>query len=295
MTSQSYILTLFGDEAVKNWRDIHDAMWESGKLLYIGSQLETCPDTGRIHWQAFVKFHRQNKQRGTWFKKFANGIHFSKCSKERSEAIGYGTKEETRLEGPKENGIKPAPAEKFDAEECKKLILAGKKDEIPFGYVLRYNLERRWKGLEEFLQLDKREPVPTWLPNPWGLLLHKNKSEKKRHYWIFSRLPNKGKTFHFAKPLAQRYLAEICTGSLDYFNVTPRTECIIFDEFNSARFKWDSLNAMCDGSYGFRICGTGVLQLKDPLIIILSNQCVADIYPYMNQFLYERFKEIELL
>lgn len=114
--SQSYILTLYDNQmpcAGGQWRAIHDRLWDTGKFEYIGSQLEECPVTKRLHWQAFVKFHKQMKQRGSFFKKLIhNSIHFETVSIERAEAIGYGIKEESRVEGPLENGEKPKASDK---------------------------------------------------------------------------------------------------------------------------------------------------------------------------------------
>lgn len=295
MTSQSYILTLF-DEGIENkWERLHDDIFDSGKVLYIGSQLEKSPLNGKLHWQAFCKFHRESKQRGTWFKKFANGMHFAKCSTERAAAINYGIKEETRVAGPKESGTKPVVPAKFTAEDCKSLILNGQEAQIPFDFVLRYNLERRLTALKDFLQGDKRESLPIALPNPWGFLLFSRKNSKQRHYWIYSRTPNKGKTFHFAKPLTCKYKCEIVSGDFTYFNITSATECVIFDEYNSAKIKWDALNAMCDGSYAYRRIYQASVVLKDALIIILSNQSIDELYPFMNQFIHARMKEIEII
>ena len=51
---------------------------------------------------------------------------------------------------------------------------------------------------------------------------------------------------------------------------------------------------MCDGTYPFRIFMGGTIELRNPLIIILSNQSILDLYPNMNALLYARFNEIEL-
>lgn len=295
MSSQSYILTYFNENIQTQWKGIHDAMWDSGKIQYIGSQLEICPKSKKLHWQAFVRFHKQTKQRYSWFKQFAHGIHCEKCAKERAEAINYGIKEDTRVEGPKENGVKPEAVKKFDAEECKELIMQGKVKDIPFSYILRYNLETRINGIKEFYELDERAELPTFLPNPWGLLIPSRKQCKRRHYWIFSRNPNKGKTYHFALPTSKSYQAEIICGDTTYWNVTLRTQCLLFDEFNTAKYKWDTLNSMCDGTFIFRRMRQCSINLNQPLIIILSNQSISELYPHMNVFLYERFNEKELI
>lgn len=297
MTSQSYILTLFTDNLLNGgWIRYHDEIYEDGKTLYIGSQLETCPDTGRPHWQAFVKFNASQKQRGTYFKKFHNSIHFEKCSKERSAAINYGTKAETRLEGPKESGTKPAAIVKgTDWVSLKDAITSNRKEGVDFGLVIRFNLERRWHALREFYQQETRLDLPTFLPNPWGLVLPSSRNSKKRHYWIWSQQPDKGKTFHFAKPLEDKYRLSIVTGDVTYYNILSTDQCVIFDEYNSQLFKYSSLNSMCDGTFNFRKCGTSSLRLKNPLIIILSNQSINSLYPIRGDLLHARFNEYELL
>lgn len=298
--SQSYIITLFSNDIEVRWREYHEKVWESGKVEYIGSQLEICPDTQRIHWQAYVKFLRQYKQKGTWFKSnVSNGIHFTPVKKERAEAIGYGIKEDTRYDGPLENGTRPLPTAAKRGEEMeliKDKILSNNKRDIPFSLVLRYNLEKRWDGLRDFYFEDKRGSLPPFLPNPWGKVLPSCIAGKKRHFWIFSRQPDKGKTYYFAKPLAREFRSELIQPDGVYFNeLTSYTEAVILDEYNSAKFKYDVLNSMCDGSYRYRRIYQASIKLNNPLIIVLSNQCIVDLYPHMNALLYARFKEIEII
>lgn len=301
--SQSYILTFFyGDgSTLKNdaWRNLHNALWASQKFLYIGSQLEECPTTKKPHWQAFVKFKRGDKQKKTWFANtypLLHGIHAEVCSVERAEAINYGIKADTRLEGPMETGEKPVPktsAKKF--EEAKEAILENRKEDVPFQMVLQFRLEQRWDGLRKFYQKDEREDLPAFLPNPWAKCLISSRKAKKRHYWIYSRQPNLGKTYLFAKPLAKTYKVSIQNGDFSYFSVEESTQCVIFDEYNTPALKWSTLNAMCDGTFGFRRMYMPKLVLSDPLIIVLSNQSILDLYPHAGVFLTARFIEIELV
>lgn len=142
---------------------------------------------------------------------------------------------------------------------------------------------------------DDRGSLPPFLPNPWGKVLPSQKKAKRRHYWIYSQLPNKGKTTMFAEPLAKDYRCYIKCGDFSYWNVCGHEEAIILDEYNTAGLKWSSLNSLCDGNYEFRVFMGGLIKLRRPLIIILSNQSIADLYPHMNILLYARFKEIEIL
>ena len=117
---------------------------------------------------------------------------------------------------------------------------------------------------------------------------------KKRHYWIFSRQPNVGKTTQFAKPLCERFRARIIVGDTTYLNVESTDEALIFDEYNSQVFKYPSLNAMCDGTYAYRRMYRKSIVLKDPLIIVLSNQSIRDLYPIKYDLLEARFIEYEI-
>lgn len=142
---------------------------------------------------------------------------------------------------------------------------------------------------------DKRISLPNWLPNPWGKVLPVHISDKRRHYWIFSRAPNKGKTYHFAKPLFDEYLCGLQCGDFSYWQLGGREECIILDEYNTSLLKYSQLNSMADGGFNYRIFQGGCIRLKDPLIIILSNQSINDMYPNMNVLLHARFREIEIV
>lgn len=136
--------------------------------------------------------------------------------------------------------------------------------------------------------------LPPFLPNPWGLVLRSGIQSKRRHFWLYSTRPNLGKSYHFAKPLQDEFGAVIQTGEFLYWNVFIGVKCIILDEYNSAQLKWSFLNAMCDGNFGYRIFHGGVVKLDQPLIIVLSNQSISELYPHKNEFLYARFFEKKL-
>lgn len=138
------------------------------------------------------------------------------------------------------------------------------------------------------------QQLPYWLPNPWGKVLCSQIKGKRRHYWLWSSQPNVGKTFLFAKPLHDEFGAVVQSGDFTYWNVTQDTNCVVLDEYNTALLKYSSLNSMCDGHFGYRIFRGGIIQLLEPLIIVLSNQSIDSLYPFMNQLLHARFKEIKL-
>lgn len=136
--------------------------------------------------------------------------------------------------------------------------------------------------------------LPPFLPNPWGKVLGTRKSGKKKHYWLYSSRPNVGKTYLFARPLKDDYNAHIRTSSEPYWNLTGREKLIILDEYNGCIFKYYELNSMCDGTFYYRIIYSGIICLNNPLIVILSNKSIKDLYPNMFELLYARFNEIKL-
>lgn len=142
---------------------------------------------------------------------------------------------------------------------------------------------------------DGRLELPPFLPNPWGKVLPSKRNSKRRHYWIFSRQPDKGKSYLFARPLSQEYKCHHRTSNEPYYNIRGDEQCLILDEYNFAKFKFHELNAIADGTYDYRIFHGGVVRLKDPLIIVLSNVSISELYPHMNHLLYARFIEYELV
>lgn len=163
--------------------------------------------------------------------------------------------------------------------------------QLLFGYKrFKADLEQYKRDIE-----DTRVEIPLYLPNPWGKIFYTRRNSKKRHLWIFSRLPNKGKTTMFAVPLERSYKVALQVGDFTYWNVRGDESAIIIDEYNTAKLKYSDVNSMCDGTFLYRIFQGGVIQFKtNPLIIILSNQSIAEIYPIMNNLLYARFIEYEL-
>lgn len=165
--------------------------------------------------------------------------------------------------------------------------------EVDIGMAARTHILER--GVEAFERLiEERDVLPSVLPNPWGKILWSRRDRKKRHYWIFSRQANRGKTTGFAKPLEKAYRCSLEAGEFAFWNVKKSDQAVILDEYNAATLKYHTLNQMCDGTFKYRIFQAGYIRLNDPLIIVLSNQSLSELYPFMNHLLYERFIEIEI-
>lgn len=156
----------------------------------------------------------------------------------------------------------------------------------------------RLKANIESYQMDiqgETPEVPALLPNNWGCLLPFNKANKRRHYWIYSTTPNKGKTT-WAHSLVEKYQATFVGGDRGFFDVDKSKKILIFDEFTTARITYTQMNQMCDGTYKFAYFRQGNVLLKDkqPLLIVLANKPIAEVYRNHVDTVYARFIEVNL-
>lgn len=189
------------------------------------------------------------------------------------------------------------PEKKTTRAQIGKRILDGEDvvaltEEYPqllFGFT---KLQADIKSLEEAKEVVPM--LPKWLPNPWGRLIKSDSKDKKRHYWIFSRMPNRGKTT-WAREMESRWKALIKGGDFSYWNASGKERLIILDEYNTAGLKFSCLNQLADGFFEARIIYAGLRRLKPDLIVVLSNSSISDLYPHMHHLVSARFIEYELL
>lgn len=206
---------------------------------------------------------------------------FDYCNKSDSEALNTFTPESLRC--------KTEGKRKFVAEQ----LLAGKElEEIVEEYP---NFLFGYKRLKEDLQAYKEDkivyqPLPYFLPNPWGRVIPTENSQKRRHCWFYSTVPNRGKTT-WAKELQANYGAYIKSADFTYWNITGRETLIVLDDYNMAGIRYNALNQLCDGTYEARVFMGGVRKLGPKLVIVLSNQTIKDLYPFMFSLLEARFIE----
>lgn len=77
------------------------------------------------------------------------------------------------------------------------------------GDVTLWEADKVAQGLETYKRLKKEDKpdLPEFLPNPFDLMLLSDIPAKKRHYWVWSRQPNMGKTTKFLEPLTEQFRA----------------------------------------------------------------------------------------
>ena len=136
----------------EEWPDVAYCVW----------QVETCPETGKLHYQGYVEFVGQ--KRIEWMHSNLPGLetaHFEQRMGSQSQAKEYCRKEDTRSDGPWEWGECREQGKRSDLEDVKRRL--EKRDpegdiaSDHFGSWIRYH-----KSFTEFKRLKNLEEKRDW-------------------------------------------------------------------------------------------------------------------------------------
>jgi len=112
----------------------------NAKLAYLAYAQETCPETGKLHWQGFAYAKVQMPLAG--WKKLFPGAHIERMHSDFSKNEKYCSKEGQLIE----HGVRPRQGERTDLNELKVQLDAGRKpleiaDEVEgmFGVVAKHH------------------------------------------------------------------------------------------------------------------------------------------------------------
>lgn len=131
-----------------------------------------------------------------------------------------------------------------------------------------------------------------FIPNALGHLLPMVDG-KCRHYWLWSRGPNTGKTT-FLKSVASAHPSHWYCYAETFQNLHPGTQFVLLDEYTVPHLKTTTLNQMCDGTYPYPCKGGVTVQLPDVVILVCSNKPPEEVYPNDHPLIKARFRPIEL-
>lgn len=89
-----------------------------------------------------------------------------------------------------------------------------------------------------------------FIPNTWDVLLPVMPELKKRHYWIWSREPDRGKTT-WLKSLDNELKCSWITYDEKFQEINKDSQLILLDAYTVPHLKATTLERMCDGTYGY--------------------------------------------
>lgn len=163
MSSRNWLCTYFvsGDE-IDRWRDILEGFYKGAKATYCVGQLEKGKETENPHIQFFLNF--KGKARISQITKVSKKVHCEKVLVNNG-ADKYCMKEDTRVDGPIEFGVKPVEVnKKVDWENVWKKAKEEKLEEIPASIrVIHYNkLKSIAKDHMEFKDCDHLRGIWIW-------------------------------------------------------------------------------------------------------------------------------------
>lgn len=134
MSAKNYVFTKFGDlYFTYDFRFPED-------VRYCVGQIETCPETQRLHFQGYIQFFKKCRGINKIKELFKdNTIHVEIARGTAKECIGYCTKDDTRTAGPFEFGVPQEQGSRTDITEFKEAIKRGdSKRELCDKYFAQY-------------------------------------------------------------------------------------------------------------------------------------------------------------
>jgi Geminivirus Rep catalytic domain. len=144
---------------------------------------------------------------------------------------------------------------------------------------------------------DCKTDLPTcsgFIPNTFGVLMPV-RTDKQRHYWLYSTLPNRGKTT-WLLDLTSRYRCSWYTVQENFQDIKRDTQFILIDEYSVAHLRVTQLNAMCDGTYQYPTKGGSPITCPGVIIVLAGNKPMEEVYtdPKNHPLIKARFNVINL-
>lgn len=253
--AKRYAFTLFRDTP---------PVFDSKYMKYLCYGRELCPDTQRVHYQAFVSFWKQT--RISAIKKISDlkTAHFEVARGTVEENIAYCSKDgDFCCHGiiPEEQSDAGAQKNKADWEGYRELAKKGKFDDIPAVVSIRFfnNLQKIWL-------YDRNIRVPATLApgSVSGLWLHGPPGVGKSH-WARTYFADGGV---YDKSLNKWWDNYVDQDTVILDDLDPFHKCL-----GNLLKRWADLYV-----FPAEIKGA-VLQLRPAVVVVTSNYSIADIWP----------------
>lgn len=240
-------------------------------VRYCVFQLETCPKTGRLHWQGYVELHRDYRLAGVQKAiGVPKGTHMERRKGTREQARAYCMKAESRtvgpdyLVGPFEFGrweLKPGRRSDLQAAaECKTI------NEVKTYYASTY--VKYYRGLEKLIVAEQDIDFKPTVCVLWGRGIDTGKG----HSW--KKFKKKYSLSHYFKDTSQ------------WWDGYCGQELCVIEEFNPQEQKWTTAssfkNLFSHGTDYVYQKGNTRHQFLSKMVIITSNYDPKEWFPQEN-------------
>lgn len=192
----------------------------------------------------------------------------------------------------------PEAAKKHKASRNKELIHRDPIELVETGVIglLQLNQLIIARQLWSTLQVPTLPRCIGFIPNALGIIMALG-SHKQRNYWLWSGIPNTGKTT-FLSTLMQTHPCHLYNTEEKYQDsILPGAQFVLFDEYSAPKLTWMQLNSICDGTFQYPRKGLPATTLTErPIVIICGNKHPSQVYTSDNslQYIEARFQVIEL-
>lgn len=196
------------------------------RLSFFVGQRERCPNTGKIHWQAYCRLSQPISF--TTIKTWLPRAHIENAKGNEAQNIAYCTKEDSRVSGPYEQGDRSQQGKRKDIDTVREMVKAGKRMREIADVVSSY------QGLRFAAEFIKFQPPPRRVP-PIIYWVHGSTGSGKTR-WAFER----------AADLRLEVCRILGTKQSVFFDPYIDQMFVLFDDFRPTRMPFDMLLCLTD-------------------------------------------------
>lgn len=253
-------------------------------FIYCVHQLEKCPQTGKIHIQAYAEFART--MRMALIKKLFNDntMHLEPRQGTREQARNYCMKEDTRVPGTQpttfgEWRADPSQSTRLDLVKALKIIQETPKyDDLWRNPDMQSVLVRYPEWVQKHHSMN---PIDYSLPlvlYEWQTILcdlFDGPVESRRIFWIWSKKPNTGKTTFYTYCSFRYNVLPAKHRSLDVLHAYNDQQIIWFAYTRNSRINYDQLEDYSDIGWKLSTKFHSVRKFMRAHIVVTAN-CPPD-------------------
>lgn len=291
--SRSYCFTSY---------DIKEPIFNKEKVRYLVYQREKCPKTNNLHWQGYAEFFKSHRMKGASEILGLSKKWLSDRKGTRTEARNYCTKEDSRVEKPKEFGIwLKGQGHRTDLDELVSRIEKGATNyELLKDDTTQY--ERYFKFIDKCRKVIKEHSDAEYTNNyhknitlnsTQQLMKDKLDNQNDREItWVYDPEGNKGKTV-FSKYMISKYKAQRFTNGktkdIAFAYTNAKYVCFDFARSCEDRINYQIIEDLKNGILFSSKYESKSFMFEPPKIIILAN-----FYPDINKLSTDRWDILQI-